>query len=103
MTDNNKWLTVAEASKLSGYHPERIRELMRDKKIVAQKFSIVWQVSREVITFLSFRDAKIGGKAWAQTRKLISPNSHFYIIITVSYSISTLCNGRASALTLITP
>lgn len=46
-TNGNKWLTVNEAAKLSGYHPESIRELIRDEKIKARKFSIVWMVSRE--------------------------------------------------------
>lgn len=40
------WLTVQDAAKFSGFHPESIRELVRDGKIKAQKFGIVWQVSR---------------------------------------------------------
>lgn len=47
MTKQYDLLTVSEAAKLSGYHPERIRELIRDKKITAFKFSIVWQVDRQ--------------------------------------------------------
>jgi excisionase family DNA binding protein len=44
---NNDWLTVSQAGKLSGYHPEHIRRLIREGKINAQKFSIVWQVDKE--------------------------------------------------------
>ena len=41
------WLTVNEAASLSGYHPEYVRQLIREGKIVAKKFSIVWMVSKE--------------------------------------------------------
>jgi excisionase family DNA binding protein len=47
MAIDGNWLTVNEAAKLSGYHPEHIRRLIRDGAITAQKFSIVWQVNRE--------------------------------------------------------
>jgi excisionase family DNA binding protein len=47
MKNKSKLLTVNEAAKLSGYHPERIRELIRENKINAYKFSIVWQVDRQ--------------------------------------------------------
>lgn len=40
------WITVQEASKLSGYHPERVRELVRDGKVSARKFGFVWMVSK---------------------------------------------------------
>jgi len=43
----DEWLTVNEAAKLSGYHPEYIRQLIRGGKVVAKKFSIVWMVSRD--------------------------------------------------------
>ena len=43
---SNKWLSVDEAAKLSGYHPEYIRRLIREGEIEAKKFSIVWQVKR---------------------------------------------------------
>jgi excisionase family DNA binding protein len=48
-TNGGEWLTVTEAAKISGYHPEYIRELIRDGKIIAKKFSIVWMVNRESI------------------------------------------------------
>jgi excisionase family DNA binding protein len=41
------WLTVKEAAKLSGYHPEHLRELIREGIILARKFGPVWAVSRE--------------------------------------------------------
>lgn len=42
----DEWLSVSEAAEVSGYHPEYIRRLIRDGEIIARKFSIVWQVSK---------------------------------------------------------
>jgi len=41
-----EWITTSEAAKLIGYHPEHIRELIREGKIKARKFGIVWQVDQ---------------------------------------------------------
>jgi len=61
MPINDNWLTVQEAAKESGYHPESIRELIRQKKIKARKFSIVYQVDRE--SLLAFvRSAQTKGE-----------------------------------------
>ena len=46
-TNGGEWLTVNEAAKLSGYNPEHITRLIREKRIEAKKFSIVWQVNRK--------------------------------------------------------
>ena len=51
-TNGGEWLTVNEAAKLSGYNPDYIRELIRQGKIKARKFSIVWMVDR--ISLLAF-------------------------------------------------
>jgi excisionase family DNA binding protein len=40
------WITTSEAAELSGYHPERIRELIRDGRVTARKFGPIWQVNR---------------------------------------------------------
>jgi hypothetical protein len=47
MATNEEWLTIHDAAKLSGYHSESIRYLIRQGKIKARKFSIVYQVDRE--------------------------------------------------------
>ena len=44
---SDKWLTTSEAAAISGYHPVYLRDLIRDGKIVGQKFGIVWQVSQQ--------------------------------------------------------
>lgn len=41
-----EWVTTSEAAGISGYHPERLRELIRDKKIVAVKKGNAWWVDR---------------------------------------------------------
>ena len=41
------WITTAEAAELSGYHPERIRELARENKISARKWGSAYQISRQ--------------------------------------------------------
>ena len=46
-TNGGEWLTVNEAAKLSGYNAEYIRELIRQGRIKARKFSIVWMVDRK--------------------------------------------------------
>ncbi len=47
MVKPEKWLTVNEAANLSGYNADHLRELIRDGKINARKFSIVWMVDLE--------------------------------------------------------
>ena len=48
-TNSDEWLTVNEAAEQIGYNPEYVRELIRQGKIKARKFSIVWMVSRESV------------------------------------------------------
>lgn len=62
MVDRHEWLTVNEAAKISGYHPERIRELIRDNKIIAHKFSIVWQVDQKSLLAYLKRMHELGEK-----------------------------------------
>lgn len=47
MAINDDWITVQDAAKLSGYHPEYIRRLIRDNAIKAQKVSVIWFIDRE--------------------------------------------------------
>ena len=46
MANGEEWLTVTQAAEISGYHPERIRELIRERKINAHKFGTVWAVHK---------------------------------------------------------
>lgn len=47
MPNGGEWLTVKDAAKLVEYHPERVRELIREGKIEAHKFGSVWAVKRK--------------------------------------------------------
>lgn len=40
------WITTAEAARVSKYHPEHIRRLIKSNKIMAKKFGEVWQIDR---------------------------------------------------------
>ena len=44
-----EWITTTEAAKLSGYHPEHIRELIREGKIAAVKKGNAWWVDRKAL------------------------------------------------------
>jgi len=46
MTDD-EWLTIQLASKLSGYHAEYLRIIVRAGKVVAHKFGPVWAISKK--------------------------------------------------------
>jgi len=43
---SDDWITTPEAAALSGYYPDYLRLVIRTGKIKAQKFGIVWQISR---------------------------------------------------------
>ncbi len=47
MSEFEGWITVREAAKLADYHPDTIRELVREGKITARKFGTAWAVNRE--------------------------------------------------------
>jgi excisionase family DNA binding protein len=47
MTSNtDEWLTVQEAAKISGYHAEYLRLLVREGKLSAKKFGPLWAISK---------------------------------------------------------
>ncbi len=70
MTENgDKWLTVNEAAKLSGYNPEHVTRLIREGKVTARKFSIVWQVSKESLLAYLARAQAMGEKRGRKPEK----------------------------------
>ena len=44
--NGDEWLTVQDAAKLSGYHAEYVRLLIRQGKLTARKFGPVWAISK---------------------------------------------------------
>jgi hypothetical protein len=61
------WLTTSEAAKISNYHPERVRELLREGKVIGKKFGPIWQVSKtsllEYLDKMEKRGKRRGPKA----------------------------------------
>lgn len=46
LDNSREWLSIREASDLSGYHPEWLRNLLRTGKLKGNKFADVWAVNR---------------------------------------------------------
>lgn len=44
---SQEWITTRQAAELTGYHPEYLRELIRNGHIHAQKFGTIWQVDKQ--------------------------------------------------------
>jgi len=65
MADN--WITTSEAAQISGYHPDHIRRLIRGSSIKAQKFGIVWQVSRVSLMAYVDKAEALGAKRGPKT------------------------------------
>jgi excisionase family DNA binding protein len=59
---SDEWITVSDAAKLSGYNKEHITRLIREGKIKAKKFSIVWQVNRDSLEAYIAKTEKLGSK-----------------------------------------
>ena len=59
---NDEWITVSDAAKMSGYNEEHITRLIREGKVTAKKFSIVWQVNRNSLEAYIAKAEKLGNK-----------------------------------------
>ncbi len=48
------WIGITEAAKMSGYHPEHLRELVREGKLEARKIVTVWQINKQsLLTYIA--------------------------------------------------
>ena len=71
-TNGGEWLSVSEAAKLSGYHPEYIRRLIRDGEIEARKIVIVWQVKLESLNdYVKNAQSKDDKRYTPKTKKIV--------------------------------
>lgn len=53
----DEWLTVQEAAKLTGYHAEYLRIMIREGKITARKFGPVWAINKaSLLTYLKIAE-----------------------------------------------
>lgn len=57
-----EWLTISEAAKLCGYHPNYIRLLIRAGKVKGRKYVTVWQVNRTSLLSYLRHAEKLGAK-----------------------------------------
>ncbi len=62
-----EWITPQEASSLTGYHAEYIRELARRGKVKSQKYSTVWQVDKNSLLAYVKAAEKRGAKSGPKT------------------------------------
>ena len=56
------WISIHEATKLTGYHPDHLRTLIRQGRIVARKVVIVWLVDRSSLLAYLREQGKKGEK-----------------------------------------
>jgi excisionase family DNA binding protein len=61
------WITTEEACELSGYHPDHIRELLRERRLKGRKFGPVWQISRKSLFTYLERMKSLGEKRGPKT------------------------------------
>jgi len=61
------WITTADAVKLSGYHVEHIRRLIKSGRISGQKWGREWQVSRSSLLAHIAKSEKLGAKRGPKT------------------------------------
>jgi excisionase family DNA binding protein len=56
----DEWLTVQEAAKLTSYHAEYLRLLIREGKISARKFGPVWAIYKSsLLTYLKIAEKSL--------------------------------------------
>jgi hypothetical protein len=62
------WIGVTEAANLSGYHPEHLRELIRNGKVRARKVVTVWQIDWVSLQAYIRKVEKLGKKRGRKKR-----------------------------------
>ena len=68
--NGDEWLTVQDAAKLSGYHAEYVRLLIREGKLKAKKFGPLWAVSKiSMLAYLETARKSDDGRLGPKVRK----------------------------------
>ena len=68
--NGDEWLTVQDAAKLSGYHAEYVRLLIRQGKLTAKKFGPVWAISKHsLLAYLEIARKSDDGRQGPKVRK----------------------------------
>jgi hypothetical protein len=63
------WITTKDAARISGYHPERVRELAQEGKITARKWGPAWMISRQSVLDYAREMRRLGGKRGPKKQK----------------------------------
>ena len=63
-----EWISVTEAARLGGYHPEHLRELIRSGRVKARKIVTVWQIDRASLQAYIRAAEKLGAKRGRKRR-----------------------------------
>ena len=61
-SDTTHWISVPDAARVSGYHPEHLRKLLKAGKIRGQKFATVWQIDEASLRAYLHRIEQLGEK-----------------------------------------
>ena len=69
MTPIDDWFTTTEAAEISGYHVERIRELLREDKIKGRKWGQAWMINRDSLMSYVHKIEKQGARRGPKPRK----------------------------------
>ena len=60
---DDEWLTIQQAAKISGYHAEYLRIIVRAGKLVAHKFGPVWAISKKsLLSYLQTAEKSDDGR-----------------------------------------
>jgi hypothetical protein len=60
----DEWLTTKQAAEISGYSPQYVTRLLRQKKVKSQKFFTVWQISKSSLLAYIREAKKSEDKRW---------------------------------------
>jgi excisionase family DNA binding protein len=95
---SNKELSLKEASKLTGYHPDYISYLIRNKKINGEKIGRNWFVSKdELLTYLSTKKYS-SATALFKKSTLALVSMVVFLVIAVSFYFLSGTDPEASVI-----
>jgi len=58
--DVTDWLSVTEASKVSGYHPNHLRHLIHEGELIAVRKGLMWLIEPESLNNYVARMKRLG-------------------------------------------
>ena len=68
--NGDEWITVQDAARLSGYHAEYVRLLIREGRLTAKKFGPLWAISKySLLAYLDTARKSDDGRLGPKVRK----------------------------------